>query len=228
MRTGSAERMTTFAPCVRPPGCGKAACVPVAPPAPPEPELAPSQAVSVGAARASARRRASPRPDPQVPGRRHPAECLNSRCSRVVPIRAKQRRHGREVPTTDLVRPSLTKSVVADETQVAFPRGAPHGQGKTPDSPATCEKASPGCPQALLGRCWHATAVADFSILAELCEPRQGYPAGEVVLEAETTDTAIVLQTAADLEPGEYQWWVGATSPGDTRSSLRPLRLRAQ
>src|SRR5688572_11672641 len=72
------------------------------------------------------------------------------------------------------VRPSLTKSVVADETQVAFPRGAPHGQGKTPDSPATCEKASPGCPQALLGRCWHATAVADFSILAELCEPRQG------------------------------------------------------
>jgi hypothetical protein len=52
--------------------------------------------------------------------------------------------------------------------------------------------------------------------------------AGEVVLEAETADTAIVLQSAADLEPGEYQWWVGATSPADTRSSLRPLRLRAQ
>jgi hypothetical protein len=52
--------------------------------------------------------------------------------------------------------------------------------------------------------------------------------AGEVVLEAETADTAIVLQSAADLEPGEYQWWVGATAPADTRSSLRPLRLRAQ
>jgi hypothetical protein len=52
--------------------------------------------------------------------------------------------------------------------------------------------------------------------------------AGEVVLEAETADTAIVLHSAADLEPGEYQWWVGATSPADTRSSLRPLRLRAQ
>lgn len=52
--------------------------------------------------------------------------------------------------------------------------------------------------------------------------------AGEVVLEAETADTAIVLQSAADLAPGEYQWWVGATSPADTRSLLRPLRLRAQ
>ena len=52
--------------------------------------------------------------------------------------------------------------------------------------------------------------------------------AGEVVLEAETSDTAIVLQSAADLEPGEYQWWVGATAPVDTRSSLRPLRLKAQ
>jgi hypothetical protein len=52
--------------------------------------------------------------------------------------------------------------------------------------------------------------------------------AGEVVLEAETADTAIVLQSAADLAPGEYQWWVGATAPADARSSLRPLRLRAQ
>jgi len=30
--------------------------------------------------------------------------------------------------------------------------------------------------------------------------------AGEVVLEAETVDTAIVLQSAADLAAGEYQW----------------------
>lgn len=52
--------------------------------------------------------------------------------------------------------------------------------------------------------------------------------AGELVLEAETADTAIVLQSAADLAPGEYQWWVGATAPGDARSSLRPLHLRAQ
>jgi hypothetical protein len=51
---------------------------------------------------------------------------------------------------------------------------------------------------------------------------------GEVVLEAETGDTAIVLQSAADLEPGAYQWWVGATAPADARSALRPLRLTAQ
>jgi hypothetical protein len=51
---------------------------------------------------------------------------------------------------------------------------------------------------------------------------------GEMVLEAETADTAIVLQSAADLEPGEYQWWVGATAPADVRSALRPLRLKAQ
>jgi hypothetical protein len=49
--------------------------------------------------------------------------------------------------------------------------------------------------------------------------------AGEVVLEAETADTAIVLRSAADLQPGEYQWWVGATAPVETRSALRPLRL---
>jgi hypothetical protein len=52
--------------------------------------------------------------------------------------------------------------------------------------------------------------------------------AGEVVLEAETADTAIVLQSAADLAAGEYQWWVGATAPADARSALRLLRLRAQ
>ena len=51
---------------------------------------------------------------------------------------------------------------------------------------------------------------------------------GEVVLEAETADTAIVLQSAADLEPGEYQWWDGAATPAEARSALRPLRLRAQ
>jgi hypothetical protein len=52
--------------------------------------------------------------------------------------------------------------------------------------------------------------------------------AGEVVLEAETADTAVVLQGAADLEPGEYQWWVGSAAPAEARSSLRPLRLQTQ
>ncbi len=52
--------------------------------------------------------------------------------------------------------------------------------------------------------------------------------AGEVVLEAETSDTAIVLQSAADLEPGEYQWWVGAAAPAETRTPQRPLRLNAR
>lgn len=52
--------------------------------------------------------------------------------------------------------------------------------------------------------------------------------AGEVVLEAETADTTIVLRGAADLEPGEYQWWVGATAPAEARSPLRALRLKAQ
>jgi hypothetical protein len=51
---------------------------------------------------------------------------------------------------------------------------------------------------------------------------------GEVVLEAETADTAIVLQSAAELEPGDYRWWVGAAAPADARSALRPLRLKAQ
>lgn len=52
--------------------------------------------------------------------------------------------------------------------------------------------------------------------------------AGDVVLEAETADTAILLQSAAGLPPGEYQWWVGATAPDAARSALRPLRLRTQ
>ncbi len=51
---------------------------------------------------------------------------------------------------------------------------------------------------------------------------------GEVALEAETWDTAITLQGAADLAPGDYSWWVGAMSAGTARSALRPLRLTAQ
>lgn len=52
---------------------------------------------------------------------------------------------------------------------------------------------------------------------------------GEVALEAETADTAIMLQSAADLPPGDYTWWIGATSAGAAvRSALRPLRLTAQ
>jgi hypothetical protein len=52
---------------------------------------------------------------------------------------------------------------------------------------------------------------------------------GEVALEAETADTAITLQNAAGLAPGDYKWWVGASSAGTAvRSALRPLRLTAQ
>lgn len=52
---------------------------------------------------------------------------------------------------------------------------------------------------------------------------------GEVALEAETADTAITLQGAAGLAPGDYKWWVGVWSAGtDARSALRPLRLTAQ
>ena len=52
---------------------------------------------------------------------------------------------------------------------------------------------------------------------------------GEVALEAETPDTAITLQGAAGLAPGDYKWWVGASSAGTAaRSALRPLRLTAQ
>jgi hypothetical protein len=69
---------------------------------------------------------------------------------------------------------------------------------------------------------WHPIEGADRYRLEVM------NPGGEVVLEAETADTAIVLQSAADLEPGEYQWWVGATAPADARSALRPLRLTAQ
>lgn len=54
------------------------------------------------------------------------------------------------------------------------------------------------------------------------------HPSGEVVLEAETADTAILIRSAADLAAGDYQWWVGATAPGAVRSELRALRLTAQ
>ncbi|HEY7481968.1 MAG TPA: hypothetical protein VH680_15745 [Gemmatimonadales bacterium] len=52
---------------------------------------------------------------------------------------------------------------------------------------------------------------------------------GTVALEAETADTSITLQGAADLAAGDYQWWVAATSAGiSARSTLRPLRLTSQ
>ena len=52
--------------------------------------------------------------------------------------------------------------------------------------------------------------------------------AGEVVLEAETADTALLLKGAAELQPGSYQWWVGATAADAARSPLRPLHLDAR
>ncbi len=52
---------------------------------------------------------------------------------------------------------------------------------------------------------------------------------GEIALEAETADTTVTLRGAADLAPGDYQWWVGATLAGTSaRSSLRTLRLSAR
>ncbi len=69
---------------------------------------------------------------------------------------------------------------------------------------------------------WHPIAGADRYRLEVM---DQG---GEVALEAETADTSILLRSAADLPPGEYQWWVGATAPGTSRSELRPLRLSPQ
>jgi hypothetical protein len=69
---------------------------------------------------------------------------------------------------------------------------------------------------------WHPVADATRYRLEVLTAD------GDVVLEAETADTAIVVRSAADLAPGEYQWWVAATVSGATaRSPLRPLRLSA-
>lgn len=51
-------------------------------------------------------------------------------------------------------------------------------------------------------------------------------PAGEVAMEAETTDTVVAPDPARALPAGEYQWWVSALgAPGMPRSGLRPLRL---
>jgi hypothetical protein len=81
-------------------------------------------------------------------------------------------------------------------------------------------------PQAATGSpllfAWHPIAGASRYRLEMM------NPAGEVVLEAETADTAILLHGAADLAPGEYQWWVGATAPTEARSTLRALRLTSQ
>lgn len=49
---------------------------------------------------------------------------------------------------------------------------------------------------------------------------------GELALETETTDTLVAPAAARQLAPGEYQWWVSAsTSAAPRRSELRPLRL---
>jgi hypothetical protein len=70
---------------------------------------------------------------------------------------------------------------------------------------------------------WHPTPGADRYRLEVLTSE------GEVALEAETADTAITLQSAAGLAPGDYKWWVGVSSAGTAaRSALRPLRLTAQ
>ena len=52
---------------------------------------------------------------------------------------------------------------------------------------------------------------------------------GDLAIEAETHDTALVSDAAAGLAPGQYQWWVIALSPGPgPRSELRRLRVVAQ
>jgi hypothetical protein len=52
---------------------------------------------------------------------------------------------------------------------------------------------------------------------------------GDLAIEAETHDTALVSDSAARLAPGLYQWWVIALSPAPgPRSELRRLRVVAQ
>lgn len=52
---------------------------------------------------------------------------------------------------------------------------------------------------------------------------------GDLAIEAETHDTALVSDSAARLAPGQYQWWVIALSPGPgPRSELRRLRVAAR
>lgn len=49
---------------------------------------------------------------------------------------------------------------------------------------------------------------------------------GDVAIEAETRDTAIVIEGVARLAPGDYRWWVVAMTPRPgPRSELRALRL---
>ncbi len=54
--------------------------------------------------------------------------------------------------------------------------------------------------------------------------------AGEVVASAETTDTTATPGAAAALPPGNYQWWVRATTMDarTLRSAIRPLKLTAR
>ena len=52
---------------------------------------------------------------------------------------------------------------------------------------------------------------------------------GDLAIEAETRDTALISDSAARLTPGDYQWWVIALSPAPgPRSELRRLRVAAQ
>ena len=53
---------------------------------------------------------------------------------------------------------------------------------------------------------------------------------GSVVAAAETTDTSVTPGTAAALPPGNYTWWVRATTADarTVRSAMRPLRLIAK
>jgi hypothetical protein len=53
---------------------------------------------------------------------------------------------------------------------------------------------------------------------------------GSVVASAATTDTTISSEATRLLPPGDYRWWVSATTPGARllRSAIRPLRLVAR
>jgi hypothetical protein len=53
---------------------------------------------------------------------------------------------------------------------------------------------------------------------------------GGVAASAATTDTTASPAAATGLPPGDYRWWVRATTADarSVRSSLRPLRLTAR
>jgi hypothetical protein len=53
---------------------------------------------------------------------------------------------------------------------------------------------------------------------------------GGVLASAATTDTTVSPAAARALPPGDYRWWVRATTPDarSLRSDLRPLRLVAR